>query len=144
MLIISHRGNIDGVDPKLQNNPDHISHLLKIGIDCEIDTWYVDGNFYLGHDQPLFKISKTFIKNLKLWIHCKNFSCLNILKDIHPNVFAHQNDDFALTSSRRVWTCIKNTQDSILVNLNYNKDLISSNIFGICTDYPLKYIQSIF
>jgi len=53
---ISHRGNIDGRIPNSENSPEYISLALSKGYEVEIDVWFVDGSFYLGHDEPYYLI----------------------------------------------------------------------------------------
>ena len=40
MILISHRGNIEGKQPKLENKPEYISKALELGYNVEIDIWY--------------------------------------------------------------------------------------------------------
>ena len=51
MILISHRGNLDGPSNS-ENHPDQIKKVLGLGYDCEIDLWYEFGKFFLGHDIP--------------------------------------------------------------------------------------------
>ena len=48
--IISHRGNLIGVKPECENNPTYIDQAIAEGFDVEIDVWFIDGEFFLGHD----------------------------------------------------------------------------------------------
>ena len=52
MLLISHRGNISGIDKQSENKPDYILNALNIGYDVEIDIWHYKNELYLGHDEP--------------------------------------------------------------------------------------------
>ena len=52
MHLISHRGNLSGPDVKLENNPLQIQKVLDLGYECEIDVWYIGGDYLLGHDEP--------------------------------------------------------------------------------------------
>ena len=52
MILISHRGNIDGKKPHLENQPDYIDEAIALGYDVEIDVWLIDGVLFLGHDAP--------------------------------------------------------------------------------------------
>lgn len=139
MKIISHRGNTDGPNKDTENNPDIILNLLKNNIDCEIDVWYQDDSFYLGHDMPQYKIDSDFLVNEKLWCHAKNIDALyqmNKNKNIHS--FWHQTDDYTLTSRNFIWTYPGKpvTPQSVIVT-----GIFPDNIcYGICTDYPLKFI----
>jgi hypothetical protein len=56
MLLIAHRGNINGPNIELENNPDYILNTLKLGYDCEIDVWKINNKLLLGHDKPDYKI----------------------------------------------------------------------------------------
>ena len=60
MIYISHRGNLDGKSEKDENNPEYVMNAVKKGFDVEIDVWFKEGNFFLGHDDPKFKIERNF------------------------------------------------------------------------------------
>ena len=47
---ISHRGNIDGRIINEENSPEYILTALSRGYEVEIDVWFVDDSFHLGHD----------------------------------------------------------------------------------------------
>ena len=40
MILISHRGNIDGVNKLKENKINYINEAIKNGFDVEIDVWY--------------------------------------------------------------------------------------------------------
>ena len=50
MVIISHRGNLDGRKPGRENKPDYIQEALDAGYDVEIDVWMINNELFLGHD----------------------------------------------------------------------------------------------
>jgi hypothetical protein len=52
MILISHRGNLNGPNPERENHPDYIWEALRAGFEVEIDVWWVEGKFKLGHDEP--------------------------------------------------------------------------------------------
>ena len=54
MILISHRGNLDGPKPEKENNPKYIWEALNEGYQVEIDVWY-DKGWWLGHDRPKYK-----------------------------------------------------------------------------------------
>jgi hypothetical protein len=83
MILISHRGNIDGKYESQENEPNYIDKAISKGFDVEIDVWYVDGNLLLGHDKPDYFTDFEFIKNRnsKLWIHCKNVESVIYFKE---------------------------------------------------------------
>ena len=110
MRLISHRGNINGKNPELENKPEYVFDALKLGYEVEVDVWFVDGDFYLGHDNPKYKITAPFISNNKIWCHAKNIIALNEMKKINDrfgyelHYFWHQNDDVTITSNGYLWT----------------------------------------
>lgn len=143
MKIISHRGNLDGPNRNKENSTSGIISALNYGFDVEIDVWNKNGKWYLGHDEPTYKIDEKFLQNNKLWCHAKNLDALNLmLKNNKIHCFWHQKDDFTLTSKGYIWTYPrKDTKDNSIIVLTNKKDKIHKNCFGICTDYPLLYLK---
>lgn len=147
MILISHRGNLNGRVEDLENTPEYIDLALSKGFDVEIDTWFVDGKIYLGHDSPDVEISESFLiqRKDKLWVHCKNVdmvSFLNLEKKVLFNYFWHENDTLTLTSKGYIWAYpgkqpIKN---SVAVLPEINQDLIMGCI-GVCSDFIFKYMM---
>jgi hypothetical protein len=145
MILISHRGNIKGKNPPMENHPDYIKNSLNKGFDVEIDIWSVDDKFILGHDKPQYEISENFILSnyKKLWLHCKDFNSLTTLKDEkykNVNYFWHESDKVTITSKGYFWVYpghqpIKNSI-SVLPEL-HNDDV--RNCLGICSDFIEKY-----
>ena len=80
--LISHRGNINGKNELLENNPDYIEAALSKGYDVEIDLWIDNDGFYLGHDEPTYPITLDWLveRSLKLWVHCKDLKTIEELK----------------------------------------------------------------
>jgi hypothetical protein len=141
MRVISHRGNLLGIQKKTENNPDQVDKVLSMGFDCEIDVWYKNNNWYLGHDKPIYKINEIFLENKKLWCHAKNLNALSLmLKNRNIHCFWHQKDDFTITSKGYIWTYPnKNTTDNSVIVLKNKKSKLPKNLFGICTDFVLLY-----
>jgi len=142
---ISHRGNLEGSSPSTENKPERILKVLNSGYDVEVDVWVLEGQYWLGHDAPIYQIEKDFLQNKQLWCHAKNLQALESLaslKDVH--YFWHQNDDYTLTSRGFIW-CYpgkKTLSNSICVmpeKSNYPIDEISA-CAGICSDYLKMYI----
>lgn len=138
MRLISHRGNVYGPNKTTENQPDQISKVLSMGFDCEIDLWFINQCYYLGHDKPTYKVSPKFIKQKGLWLHCKNFESLeNAPKNC--NYFWHQSDDFTLTSKGYIWTFPKKRvgKMSIIVDNKADWKTKDYNCFAVCSDYIL-------
>jgi hypothetical protein len=144
MKIIAHRGNLAGPNYFTENTPSQINLCISRGYDVEIDVWYINGEFYLGHDNPLYKISFSYLleRKDKLWIHCKNQDALFQLNNTGFNYFWHQEDDVTLTSQEFIWA-YPNKQNSCyrnLVVLDFSVDVdfdfySKSGVYGVCVDY---------
>lgn len=142
MIYIAHRGNLTGPDPENENNPDVIRKVLE-GYECEIDLWRFGRNWFLGHDQPRYRIPRGFLEHDGLWIHCKNISALDWLTrgESHLNFFWHDRDLYTITSCGYVWGNIGSPLISSLV-VNYpgpprrgERSLLPKRTTGICSDY---------
>lgn len=143
MRLISHRGNVAGPIPNLENNPSYISDAINEGYDVEIDFWFNSNGLYLGHDTPIYQITDDFFNMHKsrLWIHCKNLYALRYLHGTDFKYFWHQEDDFALVSNGKIWTYPKKEvlDQSIIVcqDLESTKQMLKKDIYGLCSDYLL-------
>ena len=138
MKIISHRGNTVGVNKDQENYPALIDSLLQKNIDCEIDVWYVDDKFYLGHDFPQYEVNKRFILKKGLWCHAKNLEALAKMKSMYNvHFFWHEDDDFTLTSKNIIWTYPdkKTTESSVIVDISKDWRDKKYNCFGVCVDW---------
>lgn len=142
MKFISHRGNVNGVDVIKENTIEYIQSAINQGFDVEIDVWFIDGEFYLGHDEPRNKISSMFLcLNANwLWCHAKTIDTLNeLMKHSEINCFFHQNDDVTLTSHQQIWNHVNLnkslTNYSILLKFDADENfMIPKEIFGVCSD----------
>ena len=145
MIIISHRGNIDGPSNS-ENHPTQISKALELGFDCEVDVWYKNNNYFLGHDEPMYDVGVDFLKNKNLWCHAKNLEALEKMMQDKIHCFWHQNDDFTLTSEGHIWTYPEKQVCEKSIIVQNKKQEIQYNCLGICTDYPefyaLKYNET--
>jgi hypothetical protein len=141
-LFISHRGNIDGPNSKLENKPEYILKAIKVGFDVEVDVRFYKNNFYLGHDEPKYKVTKKFLKNTRIWSHAKDLYAFDKLKEIKAKYFWHQNDDYTLTSNNFFWTYPgkRNSKNCICVILKYKK-IKNLNCYGVCSDYIIKFAE---
>ena len=140
MILLSHRGNLKGPNPHLENKPKYIIQAIKLGYQVEVDVRFYKGRLYLGHDKPQYKVSNNFLKNKKIWCHAKDIKALEKLKKIKSIYFWHQNDDYTLTSNGYFWTYPgkKILKNSIYVQTG-KKKLKNTNCAGICSDYISKY-----
>jgi hypothetical protein len=145
MILISHRGNILGQNPSKENMPSYIQNCIDIGFDCEIDLFFIDSCFFLGHDSAEYKIELDWLKDRKskLWVHCKNldgFSLFNIAKSFDFNYFWHETDKATLTSKGFIWSYpgTQPIKNSIAVMPENHNEKINFCI-GVCSDYIQNY-----
>lgn len=142
-ILISHRGNVSGFNPDMENRPEYILDALNAGYQVEIDLWWRKANWYLGHDQPLYFISDSFLEEnqAKLWMHAKNIAAL---ENVSPywNYFWHQSDDLAITSQGWYWVNPNKPIPQfrgIAVKPELYPDWQILNAVGICSDFVGKY-----
>jgi glycerophosphoryl diester phosphodiesterase len=136
MILIAHRGNTNGPNTKLENSPEYISKALREGFHVEIDVWFKDGKWFLGHDGPDYEIEVTFLKQSGLWCHCKNLEALVELRKLHVHCFYHEDDNYTLTSKGIVWGHYKSPPPPHGIYVMKDKDLKHyPDCLGVCSDY---------
>lgn len=138
--IIAHRGNLNGPNSIYENSPNYIDESINQNFDAEIDVWYLNNTFYLGHDFPAYAIDENWLldRSDKLWCHAKNLDAINQFMNIKSlHYFWHENDKITLTSKGIPW-CYPNTYMSNGITVEYDYKEIP-NVYGICTDYCLKW-----
>ena len=145
MKLISHRGNREGPNPERENHPDYIYEAIQAGYDVEIDIWFVDGKFKLGHDEPQYDFPFDLFSNFytKLWIHCKNIEALSQLNNLDSNgsklnYFFHESDLGVLTSKGYIWSTNQCERAILVMPETFNQET-NENTFGVCSDYIKNY-----
>lgn len=138
--LIAHRGNFNGANKDLENSIPYLQEALRNGYDIEVDLWFINNNFYFGHDDPRYKASSSFIENIvdHAWFHCKNLEAIEKVSSLsNARYFWHQEDDFALTSNGLIWTYPGKEfgSKSIVVDLTDSEKEQYSSCYGICGDY---------
>jgi hypothetical protein len=148
MILISHRGNLSKRNKETENSISSIDSALRLGLDVEIDVWYVNNKYYLGHDKPTYYIDIKYLMNPKLWCHAKNPDALLNLKSCGLNIhyFWHQEDNFTITSKGYIWSHVNMPISShsicVLPEQNKKHDIQKiHNSLGICSDQILFYID---
>ena len=145
MKLISHRGNLNGPNKERENHPDYIYEAIQAGYDVEIDVWWVDGKFKLGHDEPQYDFPFDLFNNFynKLWIHCKNMDALSQLNELDSNgsklnYFSHDEDLGVLTSRGYIWSTHLYDRGILVMPEVFNREP-KETTFGVCSDYITKY-----
>ncbi len=151
MIYIAHRGNTEGKNEVRENSPYYIMEALAMGFDVEIDLRYIDGNWWLGHDEPQYEIDFNWIedRSQNLWVHCKNKEAVeyfieNDFKTADINWFWHEEDTMTLTSFGYVWVYPgkQPIKGSIAVMPEIHNDNVRE-CGGICSDYIKRYKDEI-
>jgi hypothetical protein len=142
--LISHRGNINGSIPEMENAPRYIMQTIHQGFECEIDVWLVDDEFYLGHDIAQYPITLNFLRDERLWCHAKNIEALHAMlqyRDIH--CFWHETDSYTITSNGYIWAFPGNklTTNSICVLPEFKAwgEWKYQPHKGVCSDHIIDY-----
>lgn len=152
MILISHRGNITGPNPSLENSPYYIDKAILAGFDVEVDVWVLEDQIILGHDSPQYKVDLEWLKMRveNLWIHCKNLESMIYFSKYDTifgtkaqsfNFFWHENDKVTLTSKGVIWAYPGNQpiSGSIAVMPEIHDDDLT-DCMGICSDYVTDYL----
>lgn len=143
MIIISHRGNIRGPIPEKENRPSYIDCAIGNGYHVEIDVRSINGELWLGHDFPQYKVDHNWLDKRRhyLWLHCKN---IEAAKECWAyNSFCHTSDPFTYTSTGKMWLhdLSMKIDENVIIPLIDRDDVecfipVGERPFGICTDYP--------
>jgi len=144
MLLISHRGNISGPQPKLENTIAYIEQAIDQGFDVEIDVCKWDGEyFYLGHDKPGEAVSPSWFYFKPVWVHAKDHTALNELIKRGIHCFWHNTDRYTLTSEGCIWTYPGEPggENCICVHPEQREDW--QEFAGICGDNIKKYKEEL-
>jgi len=143
-ILISHRGNLKGRIPELENKPEYIMQAIGKGFDVEVDFWKFGDDFFLGHDSPEFKIDAEFLMNSALWLHAKNFQALEWGIFQVLNVFWHESDKVTITNNGYIWAypgiLCKNAIAVLPETASHITDDVIDQLFiGVCSDYIEQY-----
>lgn len=145
MVIISHRGNIRGLNPSEENKTEYIQKAIDAGYDVEIDVWFTD-QLYLGHDGPQYPVDKQWLLDRKdrLWIHTKNFAAMDNLIDSDLRLFYHEKENHvAIANTKLVWShnLQEATTRSVIPLLSLD-DIINwkqKPVYAVCSDFVAHF-----
>ena len=141
MLLIAHRGNLDGPDPR-ENEPAYVERALTHGFHVEVDVWARAGRLYLGHDGPDHPVAEPFLARPRVWCHAKDVVAMRALLAAGAHCFFHERDAVALTSRKFLWTHPEPdavlTDRSVLVVRGPELPR-RERFYGVCGDYAGRW-----
>jgi hypothetical protein len=145
MKFISHRGNLKGRKPDLENRPSYIDSAIQLGYEVEIDVRYEKGLFQLGHDTSDYTVDFNWLEKRidYLWLHCKDIASAQILSDKkHIKHFCHVEDPYVIMSTGHIWVhdIRLDLNDRCIIPLLGLEDiqhinLYKDKVYAVCTDY---------
>ena len=144
MKIISHRGNINGPVAEKENRPSYIDSAIQLGYDVEVDLRIIDNDFWLGHDEPQYKIELSWMRLRKdnIWFHCKDINSALVLAKLDQGFqyFCHSQEPYVCTSHKYLWIhdLTGKINDKCIIPLISKEDIEKYNNdipYGICTDF---------
>jgi len=144
MKIISHRGNINGPIPKKENRPSYIDSAIQLGYEVEIDLRVINNEFWLGHDEPQYKIELLWmrLRKEKLWFHCKDMESALMLASLDDDFkyFCHSSEPYVCTSHKYLWIhdLTSGINDKCIIPLLSKDDIMNyknNKPYAICTDF---------
>ena len=138
-MIISHRGNLLGPQPCAENKPDYIEAAHDAVGQVEIDVWWKDGGFWLGHDAPQFCVGLSWLQQPWLWCHAKNVEAMERLLASDTHCFWHQDDLLTITSKGIPW-CRPSVYMSKGITVLDTSEFPRRDVLGYCSDYASHYL----
>lgn len=143
MLLISHRGNISGVNSLRENSQDYIDEAISKGFDVEIDIWNVGGHLYLGHDVGQYEVNLDWLTARKdrLWVHTKNILAVQFIMNSNLRFFFHEKERHTIIyNANLIWS--HDTSEActlsiipLLDNQSFLRRREFDTVYGICSDF---------
>lgn len=143
MKIYSHRGNLSGKDPR-ENEPAFLLDCIALGFHVEVDLWFADGAYFLGHDEPTHRIDLADFDREEVIFHLKNAHVPHLER---ADAFAIENDPYVLTRRGLLW--MNYGQPANPQGVMCSPELVGDprpvaefarsvrHAAGICTDHPV-------
>jgi hypothetical protein len=141
LRLISHRGNLNGLNHDRENTPSFIDEAIDLGYDVEVDIRLVDSVLHLGHDGPENIITLEWLhkRRSNLWIHCKNFEALSFLLNYDLVIFFHEQESYTIINNGKIWAHDLSLVDNKCIIPLLSKEKIinwkSQPVYGVCSDY---------
>jgi 3-deoxy-D-manno-octulosonate 8-phosphate phosphatase (KDO 8-P phosphatase) len=130
----------------MENSPGYILNAAK-NFSVEIDVWYIDNKYFLGHDKPQYEVDKFFLFKERFLIHAKSMETFfELSKYSQIETFFQSQDDISMTTKNRIVihgrneTIIDDHRSNIWVDLDGMTRIHELGVKNnLLTDYPLNY-----
>jgi len=104
-LLISHRGNTEGMVPDRENSPEYVKEALEKGFYVVADVWLVGTqHLALGTNHPQYPVTAEFLKENNIICRAKTVQTLYLLLQCGAHCFMYGKDDYVMTNGGLVWT----------------------------------------
>jgi len=124
----------------MENRREYLIAALESGHSVEVDVWWRNGSFYLGHDAGVELAAPSFLVREQVWCHAKSPNALYALLQINAHCFFHDRDAATLTSRGFIWSFPSSTPTpkSVCVLPEVFKG-DPTPFAAICTDFVHRY-----
>lgn len=139
MIKIAHRGNFKGVNKERENTISYIKEAIDAGYDVEVDVWFENGQYFLGHDGPEHLVSLTDLYEIRdnAWFHAKNYKALENFIYFGFHVFFHDKDEYTITSQGIIWAYSGKYVNNFGIACMPESTpgfVVPDDVLGICSD----------
>ena len=102
-FLISHRGNIEGINPSREDSLEYVKEALEKGYHCMVDVWLVGGRHVaLGVESACYQTTIEFLQNERLICNARSPEALEFLLRNEVHCFA-ASSTFSLTNGGLIW-----------------------------------------
>ena len=103
-LLISHRGNIHGMNPGRENDPVYVQEAIHQGYYVMVNVWLVgESSVALGTLRPTYPVDISFLRNRCIICEAMTEETLNFLISQQVHCFMTGQDRTKLTSGGLIW-----------------------------------------
>lgn len=103
-LLLSHRGNVDGIDEKRENSVAYVEEAMDKGYHVVVDTWLVGHqHLVLGTTSPKYPTTLEFLQDVRVLCNAKNQETLQFLLENKVHCFSRGSSPYTLTSGGLIW-----------------------------------------
>lgn len=146
-LLISNRGNLNGINNQRENSPDYVKEALDKGYYVVVDVWAIGKHLAIGTHYAQHVVSIDFLQNPRIFARTNNVSTLTSLLESKVHCFLNIQD--SLTNGGLLWRgyptlevtprCIVYMPEWMLGDINKVHDVICT---GICSNFIEKVAKT--